>query len=116
MAELVHRLRDRARKEIRYARGMQCMHRERYLEYVRDMQTARNSGDEKRRGEIADDLRAFIGEMWHLMEAQRSAYERLHDLTILRSDPPTIIGDTTTPEGDVPPNVVRLVLTRRTVE
>ena len=113
MAELVHRLRDRARKEIRYARGMQCMHRERYLEYVHDMRAARNCGDEKRRREIADDLRAFTGEMWHLMERQRSAYERLRDLAILQPAPPTITGDTMTPEGDVPPNVVRLVLTRR---
>ena len=77
MATLLDRLETKVRKEIRYARGMRCMHRERYLEYCADLGAAHQRGDAKRAREIADDLRAFAGEMQTLIARERAAYDRL---------------------------------------
>lgn len=112
MSEMISRLKDRARKEIRYARGHQVMHRERYMEYIADMREARVCGDGKRQAEIAQDLRDFAGEMWHLMEMQRSAYQRLAGMGAGQAKPLAKGHNTATPDGEQPANVIRLVLTR----
>lgn len=105
MTEFVDRLREKTRREIRYTRGMQCMHRERYIEYCHDMQVARESGDIRRAGEIVDDLRAFTGEMWRIMAKQRSAYERLVGMQHGHATADDFSADTATPRppsGDIP--------------
>ena len=112
MSEMISRLKETARKEIRYSRGYQAMHRERYMEYIADMHKARLRGDVKRQAEIAQDLRAFVGEMWHLMEKERSAYRRLTEMGAGQSPSTVITADTTIPVGEEPTNLVRLVLTR----
>src|SRR4051794_39043866 len=108
MSQMTDRLKDKARKEIRYTRGYQVMHRERYMEYLSDMHEARMRGDVKRQGEIAADLTAFVGEMWHLMEKERSAYRRLTGMAAGHLLPATIAPDTATPEGQEPANLRRL--------
>ncbi len=77
MTELIEVLKERARKELRYMRGMQTMHRERYIEYCRDLRQAQKRGDHVRARQIIEDLAAFTGEMRHLIEQRRGVYERL---------------------------------------
>jgi hypothetical protein len=93
MADIIARLEDKARKEIRYARGMRCMHRERYLESCHELKLARQRGDLGRAAEIADDLRAFVAEMQTLIVRQQAAYDRLLHLHkgegFVQPQPPT---------------------------
>ncbi len=110
---LTERLTDKTRKEIRYCRGMQAMHRERYLEYLHELRLARQRGNARRTREITDDLRAFIGEMWHLVAQERSAYGRLFGIVVGQHTPSTIMPDSATSQGEEPANLIRLVLTRR---
>jgi hypothetical protein len=77
MSEMTRHLEKRARTEIRYARGMEVMQRERYVEYCRDLRGARACGDFRRTREIIQDLAAFAGETAGLMHAHRRAFERL---------------------------------------
>jgi len=77
MADLVERLEHRARTEIRYARGMFCMHRERYLHYCEELRRARQEGDFERRRAILADLALFLQEIRYLEEKHRSGYTRL---------------------------------------
>jgi hypothetical protein len=113
MHDMADRLKRKARKEILYSRGYQAMHKERYLEYLNDMQVARQRGDMKWQAEVAEDLRDFAGEMWNLMRMEQSAYRRIYGLTAGHPHPSAIIPDTATPEGEPPRNLSRLVKTRR---
>ena len=102
MTDMIEHLKSKARKEIRYAQGYQVMHRERYLEYLSDMHQAREHGDVERQTEIAHDLKSFVGEMWHLMRAQQSAFRRLKGMARGHTQPTAIIPDTATPAGKSP--------------
>ena len=113
MGEMIDRLKGKARKEILYSRGYQAMQRERYMEYVSDMMEARDHGDTKRQGEIAQDLQAFAEEMWHLMEAQRSAYRRIYGLTAGHQQHPSTIPDAVTAGGGSSKSAIHSVTTRR---
>lgn len=77
MSDLVDLMKYKARKEIRFLRGIQCMYRERYLAYIADFRVARERGDIERTREIAADLRQYVGEVRYLMGRQQSAYQRL---------------------------------------
>jgi len=74
--DLVIRLREHNRREMRYLRGMLCMHRERYLVYCGDLAAARESGDTTRTCELLQDLTQFAGEIDHLVSRQRSVSRR----------------------------------------
>jgi hypothetical protein len=113
MGEMIDRLKGKARKEIVYSRGYQVMQRERYMEYVSDMKEARDRGDTKRQCEIAQDLQAFTVEMWHLMEAQRSAYRRIYGLTAGHQQHSDFIADTATAGDGSPQNAIHPVIPRR---
>lgn len=76
MGQFVDELKRKARIDIRYARGMECMQRERYLEYVKDLREARERGDYVRAHEIIQDLGAFAHETVQLMHQRRKVYER----------------------------------------
>jgi hypothetical protein len=77
MSELADRLEAKTRKEIRYARGMEVMQRERYVEYCHDLGKARQQGDARRTREIIQDLSAFARETRDLMHAHQRALARL---------------------------------------
>src|SRR4051812_22704293 len=77
MGNLTDRLESKARTEIRYARGMEVMQRERYVEYCHDLRRARMRGDFARMREIIQDLSAFTSEMRALTRAHQRAFERL---------------------------------------
>ena len=83
MSELTDRLEQKTQREIRYARGMEVMQRERYLEYCHDLRRARMRGDGKRAREIIQDLGAFVRETTEVMRKRHAAFERL---LLLRSD------------------------------
>jgi hypothetical protein len=116
MTELVATLKDRLHMEIRYSRGMQCIHRERYMEYLKDMREARMRRDAQRMREIAADLRDFTGEMWHLMTLESSAYGRLWDIVAGAHTPSASVPDATVPEDEEPANLIRLVTARPPAE
>ena len=78
MSEMTRHLEKRARTEIRYARGMEVMQRERYVEYCRDLRAARARGDFQRARELIQDLATFAGETAGLVRAHRRAFERLY--------------------------------------
>jgi hypothetical protein len=110
MHDFIARLTRVTRKELLHIEGFLCMHRERYAEYARDLEVARARGDAKRAGEIAEDLRAFRGEIAHLERKQVSAYERLR--TLARDErfptgPSTDGGDAIQPMPDAA-NIIRL--------
>lgn len=77
MSDLVERLTDRARAEIRYTRGMRCMQRERYLAYCNAFRLARLRGNYDEARTILSDLNLYVREVGHLAEKQHSAYVRL---------------------------------------
>jgi hypothetical protein len=77
MSKLTDCLEQKTRKEIRYARGMEVMQRERYLEYCHDLRRARMRGDTKRVREIIQDLAAFVQETTAVMRLRRAAFDRL---------------------------------------
>jgi hypothetical protein len=112
MDEMLGLLKCKMRKEILYSRSYQIMHRERYLERLSDMERARTRGDAKRQREIAQDLKAFTGEMWNLMEAQRSTFRRILGMRAGHEQSPAIRADTATPEREARGRLIRLVLPR----
>ncbi len=74
--DLVTRIRENNRREMRYLGGMLCMHRERYLVYCSDLAVARVSSDTKRTRELLQDLTQFAGEIDHIVNKQRSVSRR----------------------------------------
>src|SRR5262245_44475050 len=109
MADMVQRLKDRSRKEIRYTRGYQVMHRERFLECLHQLRRARWSGQRDQAAALAAELRGSAEEVEQLMQQQLAAYQRLTHLIT----PGDIIPDTATREEEEPAPVIRLVATRR---
>lgn len=97
MSDLTDRLEQKTRKEIRYARGMEVMQRERYVEYCRDLRLARQRGDARRTREIIQDLSAFVGEMANLMDAHQRALARLFVVRYGRELPPRRRGESLLP-------------------
>jgi hypothetical protein len=77
MSEMIDRLEKKTRTEIRYARGMEVMQRERYIEYCHDLYVARMRGDSQRTREIIQDLSAFAKEAASLMQSHQRALTRL---------------------------------------
>lgn len=88
MGELVDRIKRNSGVEIRYARGMEVMQRERYLEYVKDLRAARERGDYVRAREIIQDLGAFARETVQLMHQRRGVYERCVAVGAAPAPPP----------------------------
>lgn len=76
---------EKTRIELRYVRGMRCMHAERYLVYLDDLKAARQRGDWAETRRIIASLSAFSGEMRHLVRKHRSACDRLLALKTRRS-------------------------------
>ena len=64
---MVNPLVEKTRVELRYVRGMRCMHAERYLEYCHDLERARRRGDWEETQRIIQALSAFSDEMRHLV-------------------------------------------------
>src|SRR5215813_8426618 len=93
MSELTDRLEQKTRKEIRYARGMEVMQRERYVEYCHDLRAARQRGDAQRTREIIQDLSAFAGETAALMQAHQRALARLFVLRYGQAPSPASRGE-----------------------
>jgi hypothetical protein len=106
---MVNRLKDQSRKEIRYTRGYQIMHRERFLECLHLLRRARWSGQRDKTTALFAELHRSLEEVGHLMQQEILAYQRLTHLTA----PGNIIPDTAAPEGEAPDNLIRLVETRR---
>ncbi len=88
--EFVDELKRKARIDIRYARGMECMQRERYIEYVNDLRAARERGDYARAREIIQDLGAFAHETVQLMHQRRGVYERCVAVGAAPAPPPCL--------------------------
>jgi hypothetical protein len=107
MSDMTDRLEAKIQKEIRYARGMEVMQRERYVEYCRDLRAARKQGDRQRTREIIQDLSAFADETRALMQAHRRAYERLFTVRFgeesAASPPPGAQRDDTPATATAPP-------------
>ncbi len=82
ICSVVDPLIEKARMDVRYVRGMRCMHAERYLEYCRDLQQARQHSDWQETHRIIESLSAFSDEMRHLVAKHRSAWERLVQLKV----------------------------------
>ncbi len=80
----VDRLETELRHEVIYVRGYAAMHRERYIEYLRDLRKARWSKDYERADAIIDDLRTFAAEARGLQRKGNAAYGRLAGLVAER--------------------------------
>lgn len=87
MGQFTDEVKRRARLDIRYARGMECMQRERYLECLKDLRAARQRGDLTRAHEIIEDLGAFARETVVLMQQRQRVYERCVAVGMAPSSP-----------------------------
>jgi hypothetical protein len=76
MDDFMERVARRVRKEIRYARGMLVMYRERNEEYYKDLHISLSQADYRRAREIAQDLAAFQREARRVRARLHSAMER----------------------------------------
>jgi hypothetical protein len=134
MSKLTDCLEQKTRKEIRYARGMEVMQRERYLEYCHDLRRARMRGDTKRVREIIQDLAAFVQETTAVMHQRRAAFDRLlllrhgahphaaidpvaaqqpltDTITLFPVRPAPAHADAATPDAESPPRMTWVLLT-----
>lgn len=84
ITSVVDRLEKQLRHEVIYVRGYAAMHRERYIEYLRDLRKARWSKDYDRAEWIIDDLRTFAAEARGLQRKGSAAYGRLAGLVAER--------------------------------